>query len=126
MEERNEDLESQAEEANTELKNLQDMIEPFKEQLEGFEMEKNSLLSSNLASKEEVTKLSTQYSSLLGHQNHNQKIKHVVQLKQENVTLKSKVEALQLDLSKAQKAASKWEQRCNEATGLKKLDPRLS
>ena len=56
MEERNEDLESQAEEANTELKNLQDMIEPFKEQLEGFEMEKKSLLSSNLASKEEVCK----------------------------------------------------------------------
>merc|ERR1719292_28848 len=115
MEERNEDLESQAEEANTELKNLQDMIEPFKEQLEGFEMEKNSLLSSNLASKEEVTKLSTQYSSLLGHQNHAQKIKHVVQLKQENVSLKSKVEALQLELSKANKSISKWEQKYNEA-----------
>jgi len=126
MEERNEDLESQAEEANTELKNLQDMIEPFKEQLEGFEMEKNSLLSSNLASKEEVTKLSTQYSSLLGHQNHAQKIKHVVQLKQENVSLKSKVEALQLELSKANKSISKWEQKYNEAAGLKKFDPRLS
>ena len=48
----------------------------------------------------QVSKLSKQYSSLLGHQNHNQKIKHVVQLKQENVTLKSRVEALQLDLSK--------------------------
>ena len=44
--------------------------------------------------------MSKQYSSLLGHQNHAQKIKHVVQLKQENVTLKSRVEALQLDLSK--------------------------
>merc|ERR1712218_237228 len=78
MEQRNEDLESQAVEANTELKNLQDMIEPFKEQLEGFEMEKNALLSSNQESKEEVNKLSKQYSSLLGHQNHAQKIQHVV------------------------------------------------
>ena len=47
-----------------------------------------------------VSKLSNQYSALLGHQNHKQKVKHVVQLKEENVSLKSKVEALQLDLSK--------------------------
>merc|ERR1712113_4594 len=96
------------------------------EQLEGFEIEKKSLLSSNEASKEEVSKLSNQYSALLGHQNHKQKVKHVVQLKQENVSLKSEVEALQLDLSKAQKAVNKWEQRYNEVTGLKKFDPRMS
>ena len=44
--------------------------------------------------------MSKQYSSLLGHQNHAQKIQHVVKLKQENVSLKSRIEALQLDLSK--------------------------
>jgi len=126
MEQRNEDLESQAVEANTELKNLQDMIEPFKEQLEGYEMEKNALLSSNQESKEEVNKLSKQYSSLLGHQNHAQKIQHVVKLKQENVSLKSKVESLQLELTKANKSISKLEQKYNEAAGLKKFDPRLS
>merc|ERR1740128_487469 len=126
MDERNEELEEKAAAASDQLKVLQDMVEPFKEQLEGYEVEKNSLLSSQKASKEEVSKLSKQYSSLLGHQNHAQKIQHVVKLKQENVSLKSRIEALQLDLSKAQKTASKWEQRCNEATGLKKFDPRLS
>merc|ERR1712045_512092 len=126
MDERNEELEEKATLAYEQLKALQDMVEPFKEQLEGFEVEKKALLSSQEASKDEVSKLSKQYSSLLGHQNHAQKIKHVVNLKKENVTLKSKVESLQLDLSKAQKAVSKWEQRYNEATGLKKFDPRLS
>ena len=48
MDERNEELEA-------ELKGLKEMIEPFKEQLEGFEIEKKSLLSSNEASKEEVS-----------------------------------------------------------------------
>merc|ERR1719259_637168 len=126
MDERNEELEAKAKEASDQLQVLEEMIEPFKEQLEGFEMEKKSLLSSQEASKEEVTKLSKQYSSLLGHQNHAQKIKHVVQLKQENVTLKSKVESLQLELNKAQKSVSKWEQKYNEANGLKRFDPRLS
>jgi len=126
MDERNEELEEKAALAADQLKTLQDMVEPFKEQLEGYEVEKNALLSSQEASKDEVSKLSKQYSSLLGHQNHAQKIKHVVQLKQENVTLKARMEALQLDLSKAQKVASKWEQRFNEASGQKKFDPRLS
>merc|ERR1719348_2274685 len=67
-----------------------------------------------------------QYSSLLGHQNHAQKIQHVVKLKQENVSLKSKVESLQLELNKANKSISKLEQKYKEAAGLKKFDPRLS
>lgn len=54
MDDRNEDLEAKAAEAEEALTALQEMVEPFKEQLEGFEMEKKALLSSQEASKEEV------------------------------------------------------------------------
>ena len=47
-----------------------------------------------------MNKLATQYSSLLGHQNHKQKIQHVVKLKQENVKLKSEMENIKLELKK--------------------------
>ena len=54
MDERNEELEEKAAQASEQLKVLQDMVEPFKEQLEGYEMEKNALLSSQAATKDEV------------------------------------------------------------------------
>ena len=54
MDERNEELEEKATLAYEQLKALQDMVEPFKEQLESFELEKNALLSRTEASKEEV------------------------------------------------------------------------
>ena len=47
-----------------------------------------------------MTKLATQYSSLLGHQNHKQKIHHVVKLKQDNVALKDEIDHLKLELKK--------------------------
>ena len=47
-----------------------------------------------------MNKLASEYSSLLGHQNHKQKIQHVVKLKQENVQLKSNMDQLKLDLKK--------------------------
>jgi len=73
-----------------------------------------------------MTKLATQYSSLLGHQNHKQKIHHVVKLKQDNVALKDEIDNLKLELKKSQKAGLKWEQRYQEVMGTKKFDPRLS
>ena len=54
MDERNEELEEKATLAYEQLKALKDMVEPFKEQLEGFEVEKKALLSSQEASKDEV------------------------------------------------------------------------
>merc|ERR1711881_243729 len=105
---------------------LQDMVEPFKEQLESFEMEKRALLSQSEAAQGEVKKLATQYGSLLGHQNHQQKIQHVVKIKQENVNLKSEVSALKDQLAKAKRAYTRLEDKHNEALGLKRFDPRLS
>ena len=45
---------------------LQEMIEPFKDQLESFELEKNALLSRSEQAQGEVKKLATQYGALLG------------------------------------------------------------
>ena len=101
MDLRNDQLEEKALAFEEQYKSLEQMVEPFKEQLESFELEKNSLLSKTEASQEEVrreyelisynnfviqmNKLASQYSSLLGHQNHKQKIHHVQKLKQENM-----------------------------------------
>lgn len=58
------------------------------EQLNAFAAERNALLNENGANQEELNKLSDAYARLLGHQNQKQKIKHVMKLKDENITLK--------------------------------------
>ena len=47
-----------------------------------------------------MNKLASDYSSLLGHQNNKQKIKHVVKLKQENVSLKTDLDKIKLELQR--------------------------
>eukprot|EP00092_Neocalanus_flemingeri_P030806 GFUD01033459.1.p1 GENE.GFUD01033459.1~~GFUD01033459.1.p1 ORF type:complete len:1179 (+),score=455.09 GFUD01033459.1:297-3539(+) len=126
MEERMEQLEEEARYHREQHQLLQEMVEPFKEQLEGFEMEKRALLSQSEAAQGEVKKLATQYGSLLGHQNHQQKIQHVVKIKQENVVLKTEVSGLKEQLSKSKRANSRLEERLNDAMGLRRFDPRLS
>jgi len=126
MEERMEQLEEEASYHREQHQLLQDMVEPFKEQLEGFEMEKRALMSQSEAAQGEVKKLATQYGSLLGHQNHSQKIQHVVKIKQENVNLKTEVTALKEQLSKAKRSNGRLEERLNDALGMTRFDPRLS
>lgn len=58
------------------------------EQLNAFAAERNALLNENGANQEELNKLADAYARLLGHQNQKQKIKHVVKLKDENISLK--------------------------------------
>ena len=48
----------------------------------------------------EVKKLASQYGQLLGHQNHKQKIQHLVKLKQENVTMREEMASMRLELDK--------------------------
>jgi len=126
MEERMEQLEEEASYHREKHQLLQDMVEPFKEQLEGFEMEKRALLSQSEAAQGEVKKLATQYGSLLGHQNHQQKIHHVVKIKQENVGLKNEVAGLKEQLAKSKRSYSRLEERLNDAMGVRRFDPRLS
>ena len=47
-----------------------------------------------------MTKLASEYSNLLGHQNQKQKIKHVVKLKEENLALKTDLDKIKLELKK--------------------------
>ena len=76
------------------------MIEPFREQLESYELERNALLAQKKEAQGQVNKLADQYANLLGHQNHKQKIHHLVRLKQENLDLREENAKLNLDLNK--------------------------
>ena len=64
-------------------------IQTFREQLESYEMEKDALLTQKKEAQGQVQKLADRYTNLLGHQNHKQKIHHLVRLKQENLGKKS-------------------------------------
>jgi hyaluronan-mediated motility receptor len=119
-------MEEKLEEEEERNRGLEEMIEPFRDQLQGFELEKNSLLSENAQAHDEVKKLATQYGQLLGHQNQRQKIQHVVKIKQENVELKTEINSLRKQVAKQKQSISKLEEKLNDATGLKRFDPRLS
>ncbi|XP_072295920.1 hyaluronan mediated motility receptor [Eucyclogobius newberryi] len=85
-------------------------VGPFQEQLNAFAAEKNALLNENGANQEELNKLSDAYARLMGHQNQRQKIKHVVKLKDENLTLKQEVSKLRALVSrqKSEMEQLKW------------------
>uniref|UniRef100_A0A8C9ZHA2 Hyaluronan-mediated motility receptor (RHAMM) n=1 Tax=Sander lucioperca TaxID=283035 RepID=A0A8C9ZHA2_SANLU len=75
-------------------------VRPFQEQLNAFAAERNALLNENGANQEELNKLSDAYARLLGHQNQKQKIKHVMKLKDENISLKQEVSKLRSQVSR--------------------------
>ncbi|KAK3855032.1 hypothetical protein Pcinc_038537 [Petrolisthes cinctipes] len=88
---------------------LEKIIEPFRDQLDAYEVEKTSLMERSSAAKEEVDKLSQQYAQLLGHQNHKQKIHHVLKLKKENGQLKEEVYKLRQEGEKQRKMVRRLE-----------------
>ena len=60
----------------------------LQEQLNSFAAQRDLLLNENGANQDELNRLADAYAQLLGHQNQKQKIKHVIKLKEENITLK--------------------------------------
>uniref|UniRef100_A0A674DJU5 Hyaluronan-mediated motility receptor (RHAMM) n=1 Tax=Salmo trutta TaxID=8032 RepID=A0A674DJU5_SALTR len=78
-------------------------VKPFQEQLNGFAAERDALLNENGANQEELTRLADAYARLLGHQNQKQKIRHVVKLKDENVSLKQELSKLRAQVSRQKK-----------------------
>jgi len=56
--------------------------------LNAYSAEKAVLLDETNAAHAEVSQLGRKYAELLGHQNHKQKIKHIVKLKEQNIELK--------------------------------------
>jgi len=79
---------------------LSKMIEPFREQLESFETERHALIAEKRETHGKMTKLFDEYANLLGHQNHKQKIHHLVRLKQENLDMREELAKVNLELNK--------------------------
>ncbi|KAM8910862.1 hyaluronan mediated motility receptor isoform 2-T2 [Spinachia spinachia] len=113
MEEQRQELQGQINEAQEKSAQISEMgqwrkqyeelfakVKPFQEQLDAFAAERNALLNENGANQEELNKLSDAYVRLLGHQNQKQKIKHVMKLKDENVSLKQEVSKLRSQVSR--------------------------
>eukprot|EP00063_Salmo_salar_P079529 XP_014054364.1 PREDICTED: hyaluronan mediated motility receptor-like isoform X2 [Salmo salar] len=78
-------------------------VKPFQEQLNEFSAERDSLLNENGANQEELTRLADAYARLLGHQNQKQKIRYVVKLKDENISLKQELSKLRAQVSRQKK-----------------------
>ncbi|MGH0120075.1 UNVERIFIED_CONTAM: hypothetical protein FKN15_062765 [Acipenser sinensis] len=94
------ELKTEVEKWRTLYEELYSKVKPFQQQLDAYEAEKNALLNEHGAAQVELNNLSDAYAKLLGHQNHKQKIKHVVKLKEQNHILKQEVAKLQGLLSK--------------------------
>jgi len=82
----------------TELENL---IGPFRDELEAYEAERKALAQSKEAAEGEAKKLADKYAQLVGHQNPKQRIHHVIQLKETIQGLK-KVSGIPLTALKSQ------------------------
>uniref|UniRef100_A0A8C9S0A8 Hyaluronan-mediated motility receptor (RHAMM) n=1 Tax=Scleropages formosus TaxID=113540 RepID=A0A8C9S0A8_SCLFO len=78
-------------------------VKPFQEQLDNFAAERDALMNENGATQEELNRLADAYARLLGHQNQRQKIKHIVKLKEENISLKQEVSKQKTQITKQKK-----------------------
>ncbi|XP_046406573.1 hyaluronan mediated motility receptor-like [Ischnura elegans] len=97
--ERNCTLERELGAKNDEIQGLELLIGPFREQLKEYEQERQALTAVTNKTKKELIEISLQQAASLGHQNHKQKIKYLVQLKEANLKLKEEVTELQAKLS---------------------------
>lgn len=84
------------------------MVEPFRSQLESYEMERNALLAEKQGAQGKVQKLFSDYTNLLGHQNHKQKIHHLVRLKQENLDMREELAKVNLELTKHKRMLTRY------------------
>lgn len=87
-ESRRTDLEEELEDWKRKYQELDQIVAPFREQLQAYEAERQALTSHNDAVKNDLKQLALQYAQILGHQNQKQKIKHMVKLKEQNLELK--------------------------------------
>ncbi|XP_017783900.1 PREDICTED: hyaluronan mediated motility receptor-like [Nicrophorus vespilloides] len=64
-----------------------DLIGPFRDQLESYELEHRELLNQKSEAELEAKNIGMKYAQLLGNQNHREKIKHLNKLQAQNYTL---------------------------------------
>lgn len=84
---------------------LESIIGPFKEQLLQYESERAELLTKTATTEKELRSLELAHAKVLGHQNHRQKIRHVVHLTEQITELKSELEKLRAENTKLRVAA---------------------
>nr|CAD7394272.1 unnamed protein product [Timema cristinae] len=101
-------------------KELDSLIGPFRQQLEAFELERHMLETRKMAAEHEMKNLATKYAELLGHQNHKQKIKHMVKLKENNLELKAEVEKLENNIVAQKRTIIKLKEELAAVTKSKK------
>ncbi|XP_060596153.1 hyaluronan mediated motility receptor-like isoform X2 [Ruditapes philippinarum] len=90
---------------------LQAKVEPFMDQIDSYEMEKQLLLGQSKDTRAEMERLGKSYVDLLSHQNHKQKIKHIEKIKNENFALKQEIETLRLQTVKQKRRIQKLEEK---------------
>ncbi|XP_064608149.1 hyaluronan mediated motility receptor-like [Liolophura sinensis] len=99
-------------------------VEPFMEQIDAYEVEKQALLGMKKDAQKEVEKLSRDYAKLLGHQNQKQKIKHILKLKDENNSLKIELNKTREQVSKSRRTIQRLEDKVRSLEGKRgKFDP---
>ncbi|KAI4462548.1 hyaluronan mediated motility receptor [Holotrichia oblita] len=79
-------LQKNAELTNT-IAQQESLIAPFRDQLEAYEVERAALLNQKHDAENEAKLMGMKYAQILGHQNQNQKIKHLEDLKRKNFEL---------------------------------------
>ncbi len=97
------------EDYQSKYESLLSAVGPFKEQLEAYEAEKTALEDQNKATVENLKQLAVQHGKVLGHQNHKQKINHLVKLKTDNVNLQQENARLLTETRRQAKAIARLE-----------------
>ncbi|KAE8753157.1 hypothetical protein FOCC_FOCC000080 [Frankliniella occidentalis] len=105
---------------------LEALVGPFREQLEAFESDRQALAIRKEAAEGEVKELSQRYAQILGHQNHKQKIHHVVKLKEQILDLKKENDKLETQTRAQKRTIDRLKDELTRATGQSRFNPSMA
>ncbi|XP_063724983.1 repetitive organellar protein-like [Symsagittifera roscoffensis] len=91
-------------------------VGPFKDLLNQYDNEKRLLLQRSQITDQQYSALVDRYADLIGHQNKNQKIKHLNKLKSDNIRLKHDNDSLRLEMKKLNEELLKFVQHSSMKT----------
>lgn len=112
-----ENLETENSNLRTKITEQESLIGPFREQLEAYESEHRALMNEKRDAEAEAREMGIKYASILGHQNHKQKIKYLVDLQAKKFELIEEKKALE---SKIRNQARTIEKMKKEIAGMSK------
>ncbi|RUS89305.1 hypothetical protein EGW08_002912, partial [Elysia chlorotica] len=96
---------------------LERRMEPFREVIESYEVERKLIEDRDKFTAEQIEKLQQEAIRNMGHQNHKQKVKYVNALKQENVALHQQFKESQQELFRQTAQLRKYKQRLDALEG---------